>query len=625
MVSTFAQIAWLVPVFPLLSFLILTALGRGAKGAGPVVGTVFSAAAFVLAFLVFWERRDGSQDAYTWNDWVWVNAGAFQLQMGFEVNNLNALMLVIVTFVSAVVNLYSAGYMREDERNTVFFAYVSLFTFSMLGLVLSSNIVMLYIFWELVGLCSFLLIGFWYHKPEAKAAAKKAFLVTRIGDAGLLIAILMLFWVMPGGALDFNTINNVFVMGDVNESAAVWIALLLFLGAVGKSGQFPLHVWLPDAMEGPTPISALIHAATMVAAGVYLVARTYPVFMASSAALETVAYIGAFTALFAALIAAAQHDIKRVLAYSTISQLGYMMMALGLGTEAAMAAAIFHLFTHAFFKALLFLGAGSVIHSAHTQDIREMGGLFGSMKITAVTFGIGALALAGIVPLAGFWSKDAILTHALHEGNGLLFAVGIIAAFFTAFYMTRLFVLVFLGKPRSNGAKQAQESPRVMTIPLILLAVPSVLAGLVNMPGEPWLTGWLKGARVSESADWLVMLLSTAAAFAGIAAGYARFRNAQGWDASSAGSGIRRVLENKFYIDELYQAVIVLPYRAVSNALHWFDVNVIGGAVKLAAAAAFGIGRIGARLQNGQIQTYGLMILFGCLFFIAAIAGRRFF
>jgi len=623
--STFVQYAWLIPVFPLLSFLVLTALGRGFRAAGPIVGIAAAAVSFVLALLVFLERLDGTKDDYTWNDWNWIEAGGFTLSMGFEITNLNALMLVIVTLVSALVNLYSAGYMSGDERKTTFFAYVSLFTFSMLGLVISSNILMLYIFWELVGLCSFLLIGFWYHKPEAKAAAKKAFIVTRIGDVGLLIGILMLFWLMPGHHLDFTMIGNAVAAGDISESAATWIALLIFVGAVGKSGQFPLHVWLPDAMEGPTPISALIHAATMVAAGVYLVARTYPIFMASPAALDTVAYIGAFTAIFAAVIAIAQNDIKRVLAYSTVSQLGYMMLALGLGTELAWAAAIFHLFTHAFFKALLFLGAGSVIHATDEQDVRKLGGLFGSMKITAVTFAIGALALSGLFPLAGFWSKDAILTQALHHGNVILFAVGVIAAFFTALYMTRLYVMVFLGK-RNKGRKEAHESPWVMTLPLMILAVLSVAAGFASMPGEPWLAGWLRGVTLTEHADWLVIVLSNAAAIAGIAVGYVLFRKRSETEAGeSEPAGLYRVLQNKFYIDELYQAVIAAPYRALGNVLYWFDNYVVSGAVRLVSAVFVGIGRAGVRLQNGQLQTYGLMILFGCILFIVAIAGRRFF
>jgi len=622
--------AWLIPVFPLLSFLILTAMGsKGGRAIGPIIGTVAAFVSLGLALLVFFERMDGTAAAYTWDDWRWLDVGTFKLYMGFEVTNLNALMLVVVTLVSALVNLYSLGYMAGDERISTFFAYVSLFTFSMLGLVISSNIVMFYIFWELVGACSFLLIGFWYYKPEAKAAAKKAFIVTRIGDVGLFIGILLLFWVMPGHQLDFSAIHNAFIGGEIDSDIATWIALLIFVGAIGKSGQFPLHTWLPDAMEGPTPISALIHAATMVAAGVYLVARTYDIFTASPVALEVVAYVGAFTALFAATIAVAQNDIKRILAYSTVSQLGYMMLALGIGSDLGMAAGIFHLFTHAFFKALLFLGAGSVIHAVHKQDIQDMGGLFGKMKITAVTFAIGTLALSGLFPFAGFWSKDAILAETLHHGHAILFAVGLLAAFFTAFYMTRLYVLVFLGKSRSKEGAHAHESPFVMTLPLLVLGALAIVAGFVNLPGEPWLAGWLTGESLTEHANWLVIALSNAAAIAGILLGYTIYRKPSNDPARQPAeykreSGFYAVLRNKYYVDELYQAVVIAPYRAFGKLLHLFDDYVVDGAVKLVSLAAVGVGRLGTRLQNGQMQTYGLLMLLGCLVFIAALAGRRF-
>ncbi|EJW18451.1 NAD(P)H-quinone oxidoreductase chain 5 [Paenibacillus alvei DSM 29] len=445
MESVFSQFAWAIPVIPLLAFLMLTAFGRQMKGAAVLLGVISSLAAFVLSALLLWERVSSTMEDYT-RSFDWIRFGDFRLEFGFDVTNLNALMLVIVTLVSLLVNIYSKGYMHGDERQTVFYAYIALFTSSMLGLVLSPNLLQLYIFWELVGVCSFLLVGFWYERPAARAAAKKAFIVTRIGDVGLFIALLLLFWHMPNHALDFTSISNVFSNADslaqsgISAGLTTWIASLIFVGAVGKSGQFPLHTWLPDAMEGPTPISALIHAATMVAAGVYLVARTFDIFHMSPTAMTIVASVGGFTAIFAATIAIAQRDLKRILAYSTVSQLGYMMMALGLG---AVTAGMFHLFTHAFFKALLFLGAGSVIHAVHTQDIFKMGGIGRNMKVTAWTFGIGALALSGIPPLSGFWSKDAILTAAWEQNNWLLFIVGVIAAFFTAFYMARLFFLVF--------------------------------------------------------------------------------------------------------------------------------------------------------------------------------------
>ncbi|SDE34217.1 NADH-quinone oxidoreductase subunit L [Paenibacillus sp. UNCCL117] len=624
--SAFSQYAWLIPLFPLLSFLLLTAAGRSLREAGTYISIAAVFVSFVLAVLIFFERIGGGVEDYTWNNMEWLKLGDFTLKMGFEVTNLNALMLVIVTLVSLLVNIYSKGYMHGDERIHVFFAYIALFTFSMLGLVISVNLVQLYIFWELVGVCSFLLVGFWYFKPEAREAAKKAFIVTRVGDVGLFIGILLLFWVMPDHALDFTSISNAFEGGKISGEMATWIAILIFIGAMGKSGQFPLHTWLPDAMEGPTPISALIHAATMVAAGVYLVARTFDIFTAAPAALTVVAVVGAFTALFAATIGTAQNDIKRILAYSTVSQLGYMMMALGIGTTAAYTAGIFHLFTHAFFKALLFLGAGSVIHAVHTQNIHEMGGVGSKMKITAWTFAIGALALSGIVPLSGFWSKDAILTEAYNTGHYGLMIVGLIAAFFTAFYMSRLYFLVFFGKPRGEHAGHMHESPSSMTMPLVVLAVLAVVAGFVFTPFAPWLGTWLTGHAEAEHASVLVMVLSTLVGLLGIGAGYLvyvkRTISAEGFVA--AAPWLYKLLNRKYFIDELYQVVWVRSLQSLGQLLHLFDVYVVDGAVRLTSYAVTGVGRLGSRLQNGQVQTYGLATLIGLLILMLAIAGRRF-
>ncbi|MDF2962467.1 MAG: subunit of NADH:ubiquinone oxidoreductase [Paenibacillus sp.] len=623
MISAYSQYAWLIPLFPLLAFLLLTAMGRQLKEAGSYISIIAMFASFIVAMLIFIERLGGQIEDYTWNKLTWLKLGTATLNLGFEITNLNALMLVIVTLVSLLVNLYSKGYMHGDERINVFFAYIALFTFSMLGLVISENLVELYIFWELVGVCSFLLVGFWYSKPEARAAAKKAFIVTRIGDVGLLIAILLLFWAMPNHAMDFSSIHNAFTTGKISGGYATLIAILIFVGAAGKSGQFPLHTWLPDAMEGPTPISALIHAATMVAAGVYLVARTFDIFQASPTALTVVACIGGFTAIFAATIGTAQNDIKRILAYSTVSQLGYMMMALGIGTTVAYTAGIFHLFTHAFFKALLFLGAGSVIHAVHTQDIHEMGGIGSKMKVTAWTFGIGALALSGIPPLSGFWSKDAILTEAYHN-NQLLFWVGLIAAFFTAFYMSRLFFLVFLGKPRHQA--HVHESPATMTLPLVVLAVLAVVAGFVFTPFSPWLGTWLTGQTQEEHASAVVMILSTLAGVLGIGLGYLVYiKHSIPSDAvSGRAPWLYRMLNRKYYIDEIYDAVVVKSLKGFGAVLHLFDVVIVDGIVRLFSYSVVGIGRIGSRLQNGQVQTYGLATLLGLLILALAIAGRRF-
>ena len=616
MESVYSQYAWLILLFPLAAFVLILCVGRQAKTFAAVTGIVGTLASFVVSLLIMFERMGGGAEDYAWKEWVWLSFGETDIAMGFEVNSLTAIMLVVVTFVSLLVNVYSRGYMAEDERIGVFYAYIALFTFSMLGLVLSVNLLQLYIFWELVGVCSFLLIGFWYHKPEAIAAAKKAFIVTRIGDVGLFLGMLLLFWQMPGHSLDFLAITNAFHNGEMPGWVATAAAILIFVGAVGKSGQFPLHTWLPDAMEGPTPISALIHAATMVAAGVFLVARTFDIFLASTAALDTVAYVGGFTALFAATIAIAQNDIKRVLAYSTVSQLGYMMMALGLGTEAGKDASMYHLFTHAFFKALLFLAAGSVIHAIGKQDIREMGGLARSMKTTMWTFAAGTLALAGIVPFGGFWSKDAILAEALHE-HPLLFWVGVITAFLTALYMARLFFLVFAGKPRSQYS--AHESPAVMTVPLVILAVMAVAGGFAYP--------WIQGESLAGHLDVTTMALTTAAGVLGIALGwmlYGRPKSSEDVLAARA-PWLHRLLQNKYYIDELYDAVFVKMLRTLGYLLHLIDRFIVDGAVRLVAGGSLALGRLGLRLQNGQLQTYGLVSLLGLVILIIAVAGRRYF
>ncbi|WEK53956.1 MAG: NADH-quinone oxidoreductase subunit L [Candidatus Cohnella colombiensis] len=621
MSTFFAELAWLVPVFPLVAFAILTAMGKGFKKAGAWVGTAGTFASLVLSVCIAIESLSKSFPGYS-DKIEWLKVGALKLTAGYEVTNLTALMLVVVTLVSFLVNLYSHGYMHGDERISTFFAYVSLFTFSMLGLVLSDNMLIFYIFWELVGVCSFLLVGFWFHKPEAKAAAKKAFIVTRIGDLGLFIAVLLLFWYMPGHSLDFTEIHNAFGQGTgiISLGITTLIGILIFIGAVGKSGQFPLHVWLPDAMEGPTPISALIHAATMVAAGVFLVARTFDIFQASSATMMTVAIVGAFTAIFAASIGLAQNDIKRILAYSTVSQLGYMMLALGVGS---MTGAMFHLFTHAFFKALLFLGAGSVIHAVHTQDIREMGGLGRSMKITAWTFGIGALALSGIPPFSGFWSKDAVLAAALDK-QPILFVVGVIAAFFTALYMARLFFLVFAGKPKQD--QHAKESPAVMTIPLVILAILAVTAGFVETPFNGWFGEWLTGEAQEHHASGIVMIVSVIVGLLGIYIGWLMY--AKGSIRSDAVSsrvpGLVKVLANKYYIDEIYDLVFVKPLRGLGVVLQAIDDYVVDGAVRAVGHCTKAVGRLNSRLQSGQVQAYVLTAIIGIVILALAIAGRRF-
>lgn len=622
MESTYSQLAWIIPLSPLVAFFILLSIGRQLKQYGGYLAVLASLVSFIISVLIFIERTGSEMQNYTWNDWEWLSVHTVTLTMGFEINNLNTLMLLIVSLVSVLVNLYSIGYMKDDDRINVYFSYIALFTFSMLGLVIAENIVQLYIFWELVGVCSFLLIGFWYFKPEAKAAAKKAFIVTRIGDVGLFIAILLLFWHMPNHSMSFSDISNAFTQNTIEPGIVTLIAILIFIGAMGKSGQFPLHTWLPDAMEGPTPISALIHAATMVAAGVYLVARTFPIFEASATAMTVVAIVGAFTALFAATIGVAQNDIKRVLAYSTVSQLGYMMLALGVG---ALSAGMFHLFTHAFFKALLFLAAGSVIHAVHKQNMHEMGGLGVKMKITAWTFAIGSLALSGIFPFAGFWSKDAILTEALNQ-NVWYFIVGLTAAFFTAFYMSRLFFLVFAGKSRTpHEGHEPHESPAVMTIPLIVLAILAIGAGFAFTPFNPWFGEWLTGAA-EEHTNWTVIILSNLVGLLGIGLGYLMYvrRSISSEVISSRAPGLYRLVNNKYYMDELYHLIIITPLKGLGYVLRLFDNYVIDGVVRLSATSALYVGRLGARMQNGQLQAYGVASLVGIILLMIIFVGRRF-
>lgn len=620
--------AWLIPLFPLLAFIVIVSFGRQLKEGASLVGIVLTAISFVIAVLVFWERFQTAATDYKFVvDWLQV--GDIVINMGFEVTPLNAMMLVIVTLVSLLVQIYSRGYMHGDERFPVFYQYLALFTFSMLGLVISPNLLQVYIFWELVGVCSFLLVGYYYFKPEAKAAAKKAFIVTRVGDLGLFIGICLLFWWT--GSFDFEQIFESVALGRLEPWMITLAAILIFVGAVGKSGQFPLHTWLPDAMEGPTPVSALIHAATMVAAGVYLVAASYPLFIASETALTVVAYVGGFTAIFAASIGLTQRDIKRVLAYSTVSQLGYMMMALGVAGAAGYVAGSFHLMTHAFFKALLFLGAGSVIHAVHTQDVFEMGGLWKKMPLTALTFLIGCLAIAGIFPFAGFWSKEAILgaVYAAHRFD--LLVIALVAAFFTAFYMFRLYFLTFTGEPR--GKHEAHESPSVMTGPLLILAVLAIVAGFVNTPYAPMLSDWLLATSTGDSitsvfgdggehtATWL-QVLALAISILGIVLAYFMYgKKSVPADAiPETLPWLYRLSYRKYYVDELYQYAIVRPLGWLGIVLNGFDKYIVDGLVGLVAKIVQGIGSLHARMQSGQVQSYGAVVLFGLLLLIVAIS-----
>ncbi|WHY77438.1 NADH-quinone oxidoreductase subunit L [Neobacillus sp. WH10] len=602
--------AWLIPLFPLLSFLILLLFGKRLKEASAYVGIFLTLASLIYSILVLFERF--SEPTYS-TKFEWLTIGDLHLTAGFEVNQLNALMLFIVSLVSFLVHTYSKGYMHGDERFPVFYAYLGLFTFAMLGLVISPNLLQTYIFWELVGVGSFLLIGFYYYKEEAKAAAKKAFIMTRIGDVGLFIGMILLFWQTK--SFEYSEIFSAVEAGAVSQTMITLTAILIFIGAVGKSGQFPLHTWLPDAMEGPTPVSALIHAATMVAAGVYLVAALFPLFLASKTALLTIAIIGAVTAIFAASIGIVQTDIKRVLAYSTVSQLGYMMLALG---TAGYVAGVFHLMTHAFFKALLFLAAGSVIHAVHTQNIEEMGGLWKKLKLTGPLFLIGTLAISGVPGLSGFFSKDEILIAAWEGGHPVLFLLALIAAFMTAFYMFRLFFMVFTGEARGNQ-KHVHESPNYMTYPMILLGILAVIAGYVNTPWfGSFLGDWLVDGNPAlghghiEGPIW-IMIAATVVSLAGIYLAYLMYYKrtiARNW-LSGTGDTLHTILLNKYYVDEFYQMTVVAATKAISYLLRFIDVFVVEGLVKGVVGIVQGLGKTGSKMQTGQVQTYGAVAFIG--------------
>lgn len=608
------KLAHLIPVFPFFAFWLNIMFGSRLGKASAYVAVAASTASAVLSFLVLQGllASGASNCSYTLATWLTVNN--HPIVLGVIVDSLTVMMLLVVSVVGTLIQIYSIGYMAGDIRFSRYFALISLFMASMLGVVLADNLLTLYIFWEGVGLCSCLLVAFWYERPAAAAAGVKAFITTRIGDTGLFIGILML--IMAGHSLRFAD----FAAFPASEPLMVVAALLIFLGAVGKSAQFPLHVWLPDAMEGPTAVSALIHAATMVAAGVYLVARSYVLFTAHPAALATVAAIGAISAVMAASIACVQNDIKRVLAYSTISQLGLMMLGLGVGGYTA---GSFHLMTHAFFKALLFLGAGSVIHAVHTQDIRQMGGLIHKMKVTGVTFIIGALALAGIMPFSGFWSKDEIFIAVWHSGNPVLFVAAALTSFLTAFYMARLVFLAFFGPVRAIG--HAHESPAVMTIPLIVL---SVFAALSGFSGSPLCHGvfqqFISGQEEPVLLNGGMVLFSTLLSLAGIGAAYFKYVRGMGLPASlgSRFEWLALSAANRYYFDEFYAVLFVKPFKAVCGAFMRFDVLRVDGLVNgVAALTSFLAGWV-RRFQTGLIENYLLWQAVGVLGLLLFILGK---
>ncbi len=598
--------AWLIPVIPFLSFLLILLFGRVFKTKSAAIAIAGIFISFMLSLAILFEVLKGVEAEIKFS---WITTGSWQLDMGFLIDPLAAVMLVVVTLVSLLVQVYSLGYMKGDKGFSWYYGALSLFTFSMLSLVLANNYLMLYIFWELVGLCSYLLIGFWFEKKSASDAAKKAFIVTRIGDVGLLLGILLLFTTV--GTLNYNMLFSLAEAGAFSPLFLTTATLLLFAGAVGKSAQFPLHVWLPDAMEGPTPVSALIHAATMVAAGVYLTARSFPLFELSSSSLLVVGILGAITCLMAATIATVINDIKKILAYSTISQLGYMMMALGAG---AVGASIFHLFTHAFFKALLFLGAGSVIHATHTQDITQMGGLAKKMKITSLTFVIGALSLSGIFPLAGFWSKDEILASLSLSQNYPILLVGLATVFLTAFYMFRLCFLAFFGKEQEK--LHAHESPLNMTAPLSILAFLAIFAGFLGSPlTQNSFARFLSPEHEIHPLNISLMLLSSAIALFGIFLAWTLYhRKLFRLDTlMKKVSFLHVLLSRKYYIDEIYTYGIVKPVVGIGLLSYQFDARIIDGLVNGVSWVTLRLANIGARFDlkvvdgavNGVAQLTG--------------------
>jgi NADH-quinone oxidoreductase subunit L len=631
------QVLWAIVVAPLIAWGLIVIGGRKYPTIAGYLAIAGVGAACILSYVTLFNviSADGGVAVHSHE---WFTAGNLTVDLGVRVDGLTAIMLVVVSTVSLLVQVYSTGYMDGDHGEGRYFAHMCLFTVSMLGLVLASNLFQIFVFWELVGLCSYLLIGFWFHKPAAAAAAKKAFIVTRIGDLGLLAALLLIYREL--GSFDVAQIQawaGGHVPGSTPSNTIVTLfALGIFAGAAGKSAQFPLHVWLPDAMEGPTPVSALIHAATMVAAGVYLVARFFPVFEATGDARDIVAWIGATTAILAASIALVQTDFKRVMAYSTISQLGYMMMALG---TLGYVAAIFHLFTHAFFKALLFLGSGSVNHSTNTFDMRKMGGLKKYMPITYWTFMIGSLSLAGIFPLAGFWSKDEILLDAWRSNRGL-WAVGVIVAFMTAFYMFRAIFLTFHGEYKGGepvdhhdedshfhgDPAHPHESPWVMTLPLILLSIPAICAGwfAYHETFGTFISGALpEVANEGSSFKISIAISSSIVALAGIGTAYAIYMKK--WVTSesirSTFAPLAIIFENKFYLDRLYEDVLVTRvfqggWNRLLQANDKYVVDgIVNGSARLTREASSRL-RV---IQTGQVQSYGLGIVAGVVVIVIAV------
>ena len=619
---------WLVPALPLAGAVVNLFAGRRLGRWAGVFASALMVVAFALALGVLADlvKLPGDERLVVRHLWDWISVGSFRVAADLRVDPLSVTMMLVVTGVGAVIHVYSIGYMHGDPRYGRFFSYMNLFCFFMLTLVLAQNFLFLYLGWEGVGLCSYLLIGFWFDRPLAASAAKKAFVVTRIGDTFMLIGIVLVF--LRLGSLDFSAVLRPSIEAVQPSGVFTVIALLLFAGAVGKSGQLPLHTWLPDAMEGPTPVSALIHAATMVTAGVYLVARTHLLFEISGVALTVVLVIGLLTAVYAATCALGQDDLKRVLAYSTISQLGYMFFALGLK---AYAAALFLLVAHAFYKALMFLSAGSVMHGLGGEtDLKKMGALRKAMPFTAAMFGIGALAIAGVPPLSGYFAKDQILEVANQSGYFVAWLVALAGAFLSALYISRLMFLAFFGQDRTE--RRAHESPPVMTVPLALLAVGAAFGGILGLSAT---TGRLHAfltpvlGELGEGTGGLptvvLSAISVLAALAGIALGWLVYGSGRiDWVALRVRfAGAQRFLAHGWYVDDVYSTVLVAPGKAGAEFLaSVVDRRVIDGAVN-------GVGQLfqwaasrGRRLQTGLVRNYGLAFLVGVVLIFVYVGVR---
>ncbi len=611
---------WWIPAAPFLAFAVIGIALRPWRRLSAAVSISAILVSFLFSVGAFFSQLNAGAGHPRVSTISWFDTATLHASISVQLDPLSAVMLVVVTTVALMVQLYSLGYMAGEAGLSRYYAYLSFFCASMLGLVLSRNFLQLFVCWELVGACSYLLIGFWYDRHAPAFAAKKAFVTTRLGDLGFLLGILWLS--SRAGTFDFAEVQAWLAGKPMPEAELAIVAVLLFCGAVGKSAQVPLHVWLPDAMEGPTPVSALIHAATMVAAGVYMVARLFFLFSAAPDAMHVVAWIGAITAIFASLIALVQDDIKRVLAYSTISQLGYMMLGLGVGS---LSAGMFHLFTHAFFKALLFLGAGAVIHAVHTNDMWKMGGLRRVMPWTFGTFVAGSLALAGIFPFSGFFSKDVILHHALQHAP-LLFALGLAGSFCTAFYMGRLVFVAFLGEPREHGHgdHKPHEVPWIMRGPLVLLAVLAVTTGF-------WFKGFAAFVFFGEPEIPVIHLGFAAATqlvpIAGLLLAWAMYvkRSPDPDRLAESAGGLYRMLKHRFWVDEVYDAIIDKGVMRLAAGIAWFDRHIIDGTVDGVAWVSRALGANLRYLQTGRVQHYAVAVFGGVvvLLIVARLAGAH--